>query len=195
MAAIKSAKAALRKEIKSIVQGMNSTDKQRQSLKVFDKLCALPQFQKSKRISLYLSTNDEIDTLPILNYIFKSGKEAYVPRYKGSKMEMVKLLSMEDYENLPLTKWNIKQPDFEDARENALETGGLDLIVLPGVAFTTDGKRLGHGMGYYDRFLHACFEKQQKKPYLIAVAFNEQLRKDVPTTADDVILDLVLTEK
>lgn len=39
-------------------------------------------------------------------------------------MEMVKLDSMEDYDKLPLTKWNIKQPDLRENRENALETGG-----------------------------------------------------------------------
>lgn len=38
-------------------------------------------------------------------------------------MEMVKLISLEDYESLPLTKWNIKQPSLTEYRENALETG------------------------------------------------------------------------
>lgn len=72
---------------------------------------------------MYLSTPDEINTLPILADIFDSGREAFVPRYQGKKMQMVKLHSMEDYEKLPLTKWNIKQPATSDVRDDALETG------------------------------------------------------------------------
>ncbi|KAK2584307.1 hypothetical protein KPH14_006700 [Odynerus spinipes] len=192
---MKALKSALRKEMSNIISNINSEEKARQSLRVFEKLKELPQYQNSKRISLYLSTADEIDTLPILKNIFETGKEAFVPRYAGKNMEMVKLLSMDDYEKLPLTKWNIKQPDTSENRENALENGGLDLILLPGVAFTKSGKRLGHGMGYYDRFLENCFQKQQKKPYLIAIAFNEQVKDDIPTTEKDVMLDMILTDK
>ncbi|KOX67535.1 5-formyltetrahydrofolate cyclo-ligase [Melipona quadrifasciata] len=195
MAGIKSAKIALRKEMKDIISQLSAEEKQRQSRMVFERLCSLPQFQESKRISLYLSTKDEIDTIQILKYIFDKKKEVFVPRYKGKEMEMIKLLSMEDYETLPLTKWNIKQPNINELRQNALETGGLDLIILPGVAFTANGKRLGHGMGYYDKFLDLCIKTQQKRPHLIAVAFNEQLWQEIPTSENDVILDLVLTEK
>ncbi|CAL7940601.1 unnamed protein product [Xylocopa violacea] len=195
MSSIKVAKLALRKKMKEIIAQLSAEEKQRQSMKVFKKLCSLPQFQESKRVSVYLSTKDEIDTTQILRYMFEKGKEVFVPRYNGKRMEMVKLLSMEDYEKLPLTKWNIKQPNFDEPRENALQTGGLDLVLVPGVAFTASGKRLGHGMGYYDKFLDMCFKNQQKRPHTIAVAFNEQLWEDIPTSENDVLLDLVLTEK
>lgn len=95
------------------------------SYQIILQLCALKQYRDSKRVSLYLSTEDEIDTVPILKHIFEAGKEAFVPRYKGKIMEMVKLKSMEDYKTLPLTKWNIKQPSTTEHRENALETGKL----------------------------------------------------------------------
>ncbi|XP_043269786.1 5-formyltetrahydrofolate cyclo-ligase [Venturia canescens] len=195
MATIKSAKSALRKEIQAAIEKIEDGEKKRQSIQVVQKLLALPQYKESKRISVYLSTKDEIDTLPILKDIFENKKEAFVPRYEGKKMCMVKLDSLEDYEKLPLTKWNIKQPLASDARDDALETGGLDLVILPGVAFTVTGKRCGHGMGYYDKFLQSCVEKQSKKPHLIAVAFNEQMRDDIPTSESDVLLDLIVTEK
>ena len=57
---------------------------------------------------------------------------------------MVRLTSWEDYLSLPTTSWNIKQPPESDAnRENALSSGGdgLDLVIVPGLAFTADGKR------------------------------------------------------
>ncbi|XP_066581476.1 5-formyltetrahydrofolate cyclo-ligase [Prorops nasuta] len=195
MTMIKTVKSALREEIANVIKTLSVEDKNNQSLRVFEKIIKLPQYQTSKRVSVYLSTEDEIDTLPIIKHMFNAEKEVFVPRYRGKVCEMVKLHSMEDYDQLPLTKWNIKQPSFKDVRDNALETGGLDLVLLPGVGFTNDGKRLGHGMGYYDKFLHNCFSKQEKKPFLVGIAFNEQIRTEIPMTEEDVPLDIVITEK
>lgn len=72
---------------------------------------------------MYLSTKNEIDTTLILTDIFEKGKEVFIPRCDGKVMEMVKLSSMNDYEKLPLTKWNFKQPDISEARENAFQNG------------------------------------------------------------------------
>ncbi|XP_035737276.1 5-formyltetrahydrofolate cyclo-ligase-like [Vespa mandarinia] len=195
MATMKSLKDALRKEMSNIISNITAEEKARQSSRIFEKLKRLPQYQNSKRISVYLSTKDEIDTTLILTDIFEKGKEVFIPRCNGKTMEMVKLFSMNDYEKLPLTKWNFKQPDISETRENAFQNGELDLILLPGVAFTYNGKRLGHGKGYYDKFLEDTFQKQQRKPHLIAIAFNEQIKDDIPTTERDVVLDMVLTEK
>lgn len=109
-------------------------------------------------------------------------------------MEMVLLKSMQDYTELPLTKWKIKQPRIDEIREDALSTGGLDLIIVPGVAFTKTGDRMGHGMGYYDRYLQHCLEySSSRKPLTIALAFNEQILDMIPTDEKDFKMDLVLT--
>ena len=47
-------------------------------------------------------------------------------------MEMVKLYDMDDYESLPLTKWNIRQPKDDEERPEALLEKSLDLILVPG---------------------------------------------------------------
>lgn len=49
--------------------------------------------------------------------------QVFVPTYQGDVMEMVKLNDLEDYDSLPLTKWNIKQPKADEGRENPLDTG------------------------------------------------------------------------
>lgn len=64
---------------------------------------------------------------------------------------------------------------------------------MPGVAFSREGKRLGHGGGYYDRYLRNITQIQKQKPHLIAVAFNEQICQEVPSTESDYDVDLVLT--
>ena len=82
-----------------------------------------PWFKESHRVSLFLSMPDEIDTLPLLKASLAAGKECFIPYYKGPLMRMIKLSCLEDYEKLPVTKWNIRQPADENAVPDAIETG------------------------------------------------------------------------
>lgn len=60
---------------------------------------------------------------------------------KSNYMDMVRLHSWEEYEALPVTRWNIKQPPMSQSCETALASGGLDLILVPGLGFTHEGHR------------------------------------------------------
>ncbi|ENN80019.1 hypothetical protein YQE_03496, partial [Dendroctonus ponderosae] len=187
MASTSEAKAALRTEIASKLAKLTCEEKLSQSKSVFQKLMNLNAFKSSKRVSVFLSTATEIDTEPIVRKIFQDGKQ-----YSKAGMQMVKLASMEDWTNLPLTKWNIKQPLLADHREDAFETGGLDLIICPGVAFTRTGDRLGHGGGYYDAYIKKLQEIQECRPATVALAFKEQVVERLPLGPTDVTIDLVL---
>ena len=105
-------------------------------------------------------------------------------------MEMVLLKNMADYGSLPRTKWNIKQPPDNEVREEALDHD-LDLMLVPGMAFTQDGKRLGRGKGYYDTYLTKA-EKRGIQPLTIALAFNEQILPDIPVSNHDYLIKKVL---
>lgn len=80
-------------------------------------------FRQAQRVSIYLSTSDELDTTAIIREMFRLEKMVFVPSYQGTKMKMVRLRDMQEYEGLPLTKWNIKQPDFKENREDAMTNG------------------------------------------------------------------------
>ena len=111
----------------------------------------------------------------------------------GNSMDMVRLYDLDDYDSLPLTKWNIKQPADDEVREDALDTeGGLDLILIPGLAFTLAGERCGRGRGYYDTYLAKVQLKQGRLPTTVALAFKEQILENVPTDHHDVRIDKVL---
>lgn len=64
-----------------------------------------------------------MDTNTLLKECFRLEKHVFVPTYEGNQMEMVRLRDLNDYETLPLTKWNIKQPNVKDGRESALTNG------------------------------------------------------------------------
>lgn len=117
----------------------------------------------------------ELQTDAIVRHALESGKQVFVPYLHKSTspspdaprsvMDMVDLHSLADYEGLKRDSWGIPTIPAETVgeRESILETvsskGGLDMILLPGVAFDTDPKtnlirRLGHGKGFYDYFLY-----------------------------------------
>ncbi|KAF5280451.1 hypothetical protein FQR65_LT03260 [Abscondita terminalis] len=189
---IQAVKIALRKCMQKKLSALSREEKKRQSDKVLKMLFALPVFQKSKRVSVYLSTDYEVSTVPILKYIFENGKSCFVPRYSKNDMEMVLLRSMKDWETLPMTKWNIKQPDLIEYRENAFDGGGLDLLIVPGTAFTPEGDRMGHGKGFYDMFLTKLKKQQSHAAATVALAYKEQVLSEIPLEDHDVKIDLIL---
>ncbi|XP_065185352.1 5-formyltetrahydrofolate cyclo-ligase-like [Sycon ciliatum] len=191
-ATVRAAKQALRKEIKSRIKALTAEVRDAESTVVQRKLLATPQYHQSKRICVYLDMDGEVRTDLVLKDVFKQGKTLFVPRIIGPHMDMLRLQSWEDYESLPRTIWNIRQPADSDVRENCLETGGLDLIVMPGLGFSMDGRRLGRGKGYYDSYLNRYREQFGNIPSLLALSFSAQISQDVPVDDHDVAMDQVL---
>lgn len=187
-----SAKAILRKEIKNKLKSLTEQEKSRQSDIIVKKLLKTPQYVNSQRLSVYLHMKNEVQTYEILKHALKSGKNVYVPKYVKTNMDMVKLYSLKDYDQLPVTSWHIKQPADDDvSRENAVESGGLDLIIVPGVAFSLTGDRMGHGKGYYDTYIDKI--SKISSPYLIGLGFDVQICDNIPLSDNDKPLDEVLT--
>jgi 5-formyltetrahydrofolate cyclo-ligase len=144
---------------------------------VFKSLLDFKPYQDSKRVGIYLSMpTGEIQTDAIVRHALQAGKQVFVPYLHKtpvispdvprSVMEMVDLKSISDYESLERDSWGIPtiNADTVNEREHIIEntnktSGQLDLILMPGVAFGIDTesgfvKRLGHGKGFYDYFLH-----------------------------------------
>ncbi|XP_013788975.1 5-formyltetrahydrofolate cyclo-ligase-like [Limulus polyphemus] len=193
-AALRAAKEALRGEVKKKLLSMSKDEKLKQSRLIADKLINHDRFKNSHRISIYLSTDHEVHTVGILEQIFKMDKQCFIPKYdlNNQHMDMVRLYSLEDLAKLPLTKWNIKQPSDDDHREEALATGGLDLMVIPGLAFDKRGGRIGTGQGYYDVYIDRCLHDPSGRPYLVGLAFQEQILHSIPMDEHDIVADDVV---
>ncbi|VDN31835.1 unnamed protein product [Gongylonema pulchrum] len=135
-----------------------------------------------------------MDTNAIVEKCLADGKEVFIPYFEkgATMMDMLRLQSADEYHGLATTMWGIRQhPDKEHA-ERWDQHGALDLVIVPGVAFSTDGRRLGHGKGYYDRFLASHRQKYNSAPVTVGVALKHQMVPDVPTTATDYLIDHVL---
>ncbi|XP_067012216.2 5-formyltetrahydrofolate cyclo-ligase isoform X2 [Anabrus simplex] len=187
-------KAALRKQLNNILNSLTTDDITRQSDIVLEKVLKHPVYQAATSVSVYLSFDKEIQTDKLLQDIFKSGKKCYIPRFRKGvpDMEMVHLKSLDDYEQLPLNRWNIRQPRDDDKRRSVFDDGSLDVVLMPGLGFTRDGHRLGRGKGYYDGFLTRCFKRLSARPATLALAFQQQIVPSIPCTETDVRVDEVL---
>ncbi|XP_042332286.1 5-formyltetrahydrofolate cyclo-ligase isoform X2 [Sceloporus undulatus] len=197
-ASLHAAKAALRTQLKHRLKALCPAEKGRQSRLLAAQVIQHAKYQASQRISVFLSMADEVQTEEIIKDIFHRGKDCFIPRYEpqSNHMDMVKLASYEEIASLPLTSWNIHQPDEKDVREEALTAPeGLDLILMPGLGFDKSGNRLGRGKGYYDAYLNRCMQHPKGKPYTIALAFKEQMCAVIPTSENDVKVDEILFEE
>lgn len=193
------AKSILRKLVNERLNQLEKEKIQLQSDLIFKTLLKDPQFQNARRIGVYMSMPSlEVDTHKLIEYCFNLNKEVYLPtciervdnlrRYRH--MNLLKVSSMDAVRQLrPKGKFNLREPE---EGESIMDKGGLDVLVLPGLAFTKAGERLGHGAGYYDEFLNAYEIEFGNVPYLVGLSLREQIVDRIPMEAHDRILDTVL---
>ncbi|KAF0442217.1 5-formyltetrahydrofolate cyclo-ligase [Gigaspora margarita] len=157
---VRAIKKTLRKEMRNLLDQIPLEKIEEESAIVTEKVFSSQEYLSSTHVSVYLSfPKAEISTKSIILDIFNKGKICYVPCWDGDYMEMVKLESLNDYSSLKVNKWNIPEPDHDQNRDIATQ---LDLILMPGLAFDLHRNRLGHGKGYYDKYLTKC--RQWTKP-------------------------------
>ncbi|KAG9320007.1 hypothetical protein KVV02_003112 [Mortierella alpina] len=178
--ALRALKNTIRKDMRIKLATLSPEEISRQSAVVTERLLDMPEFKCSQNVSVYISMHGEICTRDIIKALLDQKKSCYVPRCKGQIMDMVRIESWEDFLALPKNSWNIPEPTFDQARENALDTPrGLDLIVMPGLAFDRTGTRLGHGKGYYDNYLVKAntYNQSVGRPPVVtvALALTEQI--------------------
>lgn len=196
--AIKMAKRSLRREVQNKLSQVPREDIAKQSQTIHSKLFQLKQFAQAERVGLYLSMPNEVDTVAILQKCLDDGKLCFVPRFDvhTRHMDFVQCFSMDDYRSMPIEpKYQIKQPPMSDTtRPLALSTGGLDLLLVPAVAFTLSGHRLGHGKGYFDTWL-ARYRQADKVvyPFTVGLALTQQIVEQVPLDQWDVTIDRVIS--
>ncbi|XP_066446094.1 5-formyltetrahydrofolate cyclo-ligase isoform X1 [Eleutherodactylus coqui] len=194
MASIQAAKRALRAQLKQRLAVLSDLEKLQQSQAVTRKVLSHPRYQTARRVAIFLNMTDEVQTEDIIRDIFRQDKLCFIPRYRprSTQMDMVRLRSVEEINLLPVTPWNVRQPGEDDCREDALATGGLDLVLVPGLGFDKEGHRLGRGKGYYDTFFERYSCHLSHKPYTIALAFQEQICDSIPVTENDVEIDEII---
>lgn len=148
-------------------------------------LQAQPAWQSAQSVCCFVGALHEPDTMPILQGALSAGKQLLVPRIAGpGQMQLVPLQSLE---RLQPGVFGILEPG--QALPAVPAGSGVQLAVLPCLAATRSGARLGHGGGYYDRFL-ANYSGQR-----LILCPEALLAQSLPTGPLDEPAQAVLTEK
>ena len=140
-------KAELRKKILQEMKTLSQEQKQAMDRDLTERFLQHPFYQEAKVIATYLSFPHEFQTQELIEQALKDGKKVLIPKtYPKGRMEFV----VYHPQQLVKTSFGLLEPqgDLE-----VVEPSQIDLIHVPGLAFTTEGYRIGYGGGYYDRYL------------------------------------------
>ncbi len=153
--------------------------------KIFDRL--LPLLYGAQSVMCFFSTDREPSTIPLIKHLLSQGTKVALPRCEPSKkgLGLMSAVEVNDLDHLVTGPFGIPQPVHDLP---AIRPSELDLIVMPCVASDKNGVRLGHGGGYYDRFLENIDCKT------VCLCYDRLLFEWIPQEPHDRKPDCIVTE-
>lgn len=173
-------KQALRKQIRDQKRAMTEEQIVSKSEKLGELFLASEAYRQAKTIYGYLPYNQEVRTVAMLEQAIADGKRVAVPKCYGEEMRFIYL---DDLSKVEKGYCGIPEP-VEDGPVAEDKTA---LVLMPGLAFTKEGLRMGYGGGFYDKFLAA----EPEHPTL-ALCYDFQMVEHIPTEDYDIPVNTVL---
>ncbi len=179
-------KKRLRKALKAERLALAKDDWQGRSARIVENVLALEKVQRARVVHAFIPDEhrNEVNLIPLLEWIISNQKKLLVPVVEGSELISVELTS---FHHLEKNSFGVREPVVRVP--SSLESE-IDLVLVPLLAVDSKGNRLGYGKGYYDRF----FKRLNSQAFKLGVAFEFQVLTHVPTTESDSRLDAVMTE-
>ena len=137
-------------------------------------------FKNAQKIGAYYPIGSEIFTQDIIQELLSQGKEVFLPKVLGEKMEFRKITS---FSSLEQGNFDIMEP-----KEDCPVDNNLDVILVPTVGISPIGVRLGYGHGFYDKFL------AENKITTISLTLEKQIIRNIPKSDHDILIDWIATE-
>lgn len=185
-----SPKQTLRKTILARREQLSAETRATLSAAIAGRLLQLPEYRQADTVLGYMNFGAEFASGLWVERVLADGKRLALPKV-NRHTDRLDLYWVDDPESqLEAGLWGIREPVVE--RCERLETlNEVEFALLPGVAFTRDGARLGYGGGYYDKLL----ANRTQRPVLAAAAFALQLVGQLPQEATDVRVERIVTEQ
>lgn len=179
-------KRELRKRMLAARRALSKEERVSYSAEITEKLLSHAAVTRARTIFAYAAMPDEVQTESLLSGLLAMGKRVAIPWITGKQgMEAALVPSMD---LLEVGAYGILT--VREERREILSPQELDCVIVPGVAFSVDGARLGMGGGYYDTFL-----PKAERAVRIAAAFQCQITEDIPRLPHDCGVDWIVTEQ
>jgi 5-formyltetrahydrofolate cyclo-ligase len=176
------AKAALRRmmrERRRALPGAEKAAAERAISARLDVLCA-----DAAVVAVYLATPDEIDLSSFILSRLSGGTTVAAPRWNGIGYDLARVRGLGD-DDLRTGPMGVREP----AAAELLSPRQIDVWIVPGLAFTAAGKRLGYGGGWYDRMMSGASASARR----LGVAHPFQIVGDFPADAHDIPVTDIIT--
>ncbi len=180
-------KQHLRKDMKAALAAMDPEATAAKSRSACKRLIALDEFRAARVVMLYLPIPREVDTVPIALAAWQDAKTVVVPKVGWEQRHMIAVRCRSMDEEMVEDRYGLRTPTAGEP----LPVDQIDLIVVPALAYDRQGRRLGRGGGFYDRFLSA----PQVKAVSCGLAFHEQVVDQVPCDEKDYPVDILVTNR
>jgi 5-formyltetrahydrofolate cyclo-ligase len=193
-----SSKSIYRRRFRAALENQDRSSNRRRSLAACARFRSEECWRDARSILIYLSFGDELDADPLIESALEEGKQVYVPRVEEERqLTFLRLNSLND--RWDMGHFGIREPRPGMPTWTPLSSPGPALVVVPGLAFDSAGRRLGRGGGYYDRFIARtrleARAAEAKPPLFIGLIFDFQITEEIPVESNDEVLDGWVTDK
>jgi 5-formyltetrahydrofolate cyclo-ligase len=175
-------KAEIRKRMRALRRALPADEREEASQTVCGKLIRR-NFRGT--VAVYLASPEEIDLSAFINDLLRRGTSAVAPRWNGETYELARVRGLSDGELRP-GPMKILEP----AEADIVNPAEVDAWIIPALAFTMGGARLGYGGGWYDRLLSGAKGSATKT----GVAHDFQIVDDLPIEPHDALVDDIVTD-
>lgn len=185
-----SLKQVIRKSTLSRREQLPADVRAAHSAAITGRLLQLPEYRQADTVLGYMNFGAEFASGLWVEQTLADGKRLALPKV-NHHTNRLDLYWVDDMENqLAAGLWGIREPVVERC-ERLDNPNGVEFVLLPGVAFTRNGARLGYGGGYYDKLLASMTQR----PMLVAAAFALQIVERLPQDTTDVKVEWIITEQ
>ena len=201
-------KEKIRKEIKEKLNATSEDYRKEASAKIALNALNIPEMKEQKRtgflglkktektVLAYCSVGNEPSTLALIDSLLKSGKRVCLPLctdldeegHRTGAFDAMEARVITSFDDLTAGAYGIPEPK---ADTELVPPEEIDIIILPCVGCDRQCRRIGHGAGYYDKYLTTV----RKDCFTMALCYEEALADELPSEEHDVPVDAVVTEK
>jgi len=168
-------------------EGLNDTVRTEKSALIAQRLFGLELFQKARCVFIYIAVCSEVHTAAIVQTALDLEKKVCVPLVDLKNKTMLACVITDPQRDLHSGAMGIPEPDQRTCP--VVSEAEVDLAIVPGLAFTAQGHRIGYGGGFYDKFLSTWPGVE------FALAFEEQIVDSLPhDPARDFVLSRIITD-
>jgi 5-formyltetrahydrofolate cyclo-ligase len=182
-------KAGVRRALLASRRGLSPEERAEKSRRICAACRELPAFRDASIICSYVNFRDEVETGELVRSLLDAGRRVAVPaHFHGVDLPLV-FSELRSWSELAPNHFGIPQPPRDKLR--ILPVAAISLFLVPGAGFDLSRRRLGYGLGFYDRVLPNASPGVLK----VGLAFEAQVIERVPTDEHDVPMDLIVTEQ